>query len=94
VLTAEAVMDTEVRGDEADCGCETAAPATPFTELCALSARLSHPVAVLDGERRLVGVVPRQRLVGFLSGSGTEAGDPVPCDRPGDTHGKKVISRA
>jgi glycine betaine/proline transport system ATP-binding protein len=70
VLTASAVMDRDVRGDEADCGCEsdceTATPDTPFTELCAISARLSHPVAVLDDKRKLVGVVPRQRLVGFL----------------------------
>jgi glycine betaine/proline transport system ATP-binding protein len=70
VLTASAVMDRDVRGDEADCGCEsdceTATPDTPFTELCAMSARLTHPVAVLDDKRKLVGVVPRQRLVGFL----------------------------
>ncbi|MGW2520286.1 quaternary amine ABC transporter ATP-binding protein [Streptomyces sp. NPDC001617] len=70
VLTASAVMDTDVRGDEADCGCEsgcrTATPETPFTELCAISARLTHPVAVLDAERKLVGVVPQQRLVAFL----------------------------
>jgi glycine betaine/proline transport system ATP-binding protein len=72
VLTASAVMDRDVHGDEADCGCaddsdcRTATPDTPFTELCALSARLSHPVAVLDEKRKLVGVVPRQRLVGFM----------------------------
>ncbi|MDQ0786030.1 glycine betaine/L-proline ABC transporter ATP-binding protein [Streptomyces sp. B3I8] len=101
VLTAESVMDRGVRGDEADCGCETADPTTPFTELCALSARLSHPVAVVaggdgsDGGRRLVGVVPRQRLVGFLGGrSDADGGEPVPCDRPGDTHGKKVADHA
>ncbi len=51
VLTAAVVMDTEVRGDEADCGCETATPGTPFAELCAISARLTHPVAVLDADR-------------------------------------------
>jgi glycine betaine/proline transport system ATP-binding protein len=72
VLTASAVMDTDVRGDEADCGCasdsdcETATPDTPFTELCAMSARSTHPVAVLDEHRKLVGVVPQQRLLGFL----------------------------
>ncbi len=37
VLTAGAVMDTSVRGDEADCDCETATPDTPFVELCAIS---------------------------------------------------------
>ncbi|MCL6733932.1 glycine betaine/L-proline ABC transporter ATP-binding protein [Streptomyces neyagawaensis] len=77
VLTAGAVMDTAVRGDEADCGCATATPDTPFAELCALSARLSHPVAVVDSARSPVGVVPRQRLVGFL---GDERGAPVPCE--------------
>ena len=56
MLTASAVMDTDVRGDEADCDCATATPDTPFTELCALSARLRHPVAVLDEKEELVGV--------------------------------------
>ncbi|MFI5792701.1 glycine betaine/L-proline ABC transporter ATP-binding protein [Streptomyces sp. NPDC051677] len=90
VLTASAVMDTAVRGDEADCGCETATPDTPFTALCALSARLTHPVAVLDGKRTLVGVVPRQRLVRFL---GDEQGAPIVCDGPRDS-GKKVTAHA
>ncbi|OQR61109.1 glycine/betaine ABC transporter ATP-binding protein [Streptomyces maremycinicus] len=90
VLTASAVMDTVVRGDEADCGCETATPDTPFTALCALSARLTHPVAVLDGKRELVGVVPGQRLVGFL---GDERGGATACDSPRDG-GKKVTARA
>ncbi|MFF4042209.1 glycine betaine/L-proline ABC transporter ATP-binding protein [Streptomyces sp. NPDC001816] len=87
VLTAAAVMDTDVRGDEADCGCETAAPGTPFAELCAISARLTHPVAVLDADRALVGVVSRQRLVGLL---GDEPAEPTGCDN----NGKKVIARA
>ncbi|MFG3124707.1 glycine betaine/L-proline ABC transporter ATP-binding protein [Streptomyces sp. NPDC048208] len=89
VLTAAAVMDTGVRGDEADCGCETAAPGTPFAELCALSARLSHPVAVVDADRTLVGVVPGSRLVGFL---GDGQGDPIACDHPRDE--RKVTARA
>ncbi|MET8076016.1 betaine/proline/choline family ABC transporter ATP-binding protein [Streptomyces sp. NPDC005303] len=70
VLTASAVMDTDVSGAEADCGCEsdceTATLDTPFTELCAMSARSSHPVAVLDAQRKLVGVVPQERLIAFL----------------------------
>ncbi|MFI0513763.1 glycine betaine/L-proline ABC transporter ATP-binding protein [Streptomyces sp. WSLK1-5] len=66
VLTASAVMDTDVSGAEADCDCETATPDTPFTELCVLSARSSHPVAVLDARRKLVGVVPQERLIAFL----------------------------
>ncbi|MGC4999060.1 MULTISPECIES: quaternary amine ABC transporter ATP-binding protein [unclassified Streptomyces] len=89
VLTAAAVMDTDVSGDEADCGCETAAPGTPFTELCALSARLSHPVAVVDADRTLLGVVPESRLVGFL---GDGQGDPIACDHGGDE--RKVTARA
>ncbi|MGW2212628.1 quaternary amine ABC transporter ATP-binding protein [Streptomyces sp. NPDC001781] len=89
VLTASAVMDTDVRGDEADCACETATPGTPFTELCAISARLSHPVAVLDAGRTLVGVVPESRLVGFL---GDEQGAPIACDHPRDE--RKVTARA
>ncbi|MEU9333573.1 betaine/proline/choline family ABC transporter ATP-binding protein [Streptomyces sp. NPDC048290] len=90
VLTADAVMDTEVRGDEADCGCPTATPDTPFHELCALSARMSHAVAVLKG-RELVGVVPRQRLVALV---GDEQGPPRPCDNPRERDGGKVTARA
>ncbi|MFG2880852.1 glycine betaine/L-proline ABC transporter ATP-binding protein [Streptomyces sp. NPDC048297] len=90
VLTATAVMDTEVRGDEADCACATATPDTPFNELCALSARLTHPVAVLDADGALVGVVPRGRLVGFL---GDEESEPTACDHP-ENDGEKVIARA
>ncbi|MEV7992367.1 glycine betaine/L-proline ABC transporter ATP-binding protein [Streptomyces sp. NPDC086077] len=80
VLTAGAVMDAGVRGDEADCGCETATPDTPFTELCAISARVTHPVAVLGPRRELVGVVPKQRLVGFLGDERSAA--PAACDQP------------
>ncbi|MEU0964483.1 glycine betaine/L-proline ABC transporter ATP-binding protein [Streptomyces sp. NPDC005917] len=86
VLTTAAVMDTDVDGDEANCGCVTATPDTPFTELCALSARLPHPVAVLDQDDAVVGVVPRGRLVGFLA---EEEGEPVVCDG-----GEKVTARA
>ncbi|NUO40818.1 MAG: betaine/proline/choline family ABC transporter ATP-binding protein [Streptomyces sp.] len=89
VLTASAVMDTDVRGDEADCGCtsgcETATPDTPFTELCAMSARSTHPVAVLDDSRRLVGVVPGRRLIGFLAD-----GQAIPAPREGDDKAEAV----
>ncbi|MEU5363651.1 glycine betaine/L-proline ABC transporter ATP-binding protein [Streptomyces sp. NPDC005925] len=96
VLTAESVMDRDVSGDEAVCGCDTAAPDTSFTDLCALSARLDHPVAVLDEDRAVVGVVPRQRLVGFL---GDEQRAPEPCSPRGKggrdgKGGEKVISHA
>jgi glycine betaine/proline transport system ATP-binding protein len=91
VLTAESVMDRDVRGNEADCGCETASPDTSFTELCAISARLSHPVAVLDKKQALVGVVPRQRLIGFL---GDQQGEPAACDTPRDKRVKVVKAGA
>lgn len=92
VLTADAVMDRAVHGDEADCDCETATPATPFTDLCAISARVPHPVAVLDADRTLVGVVPRQRLVGFLGDEPAAA--PGHCAAPRDKDGEKVVARA
>ncbi|WP_406128689.1 glycine betaine/L-proline ABC transporter ATP-binding protein [Streptomyces sp. NBC_00989] len=72
VLTASSVMDTGVDGHEADCDCATATPDTPFTDLCALSARLTHPVAVLDEADEVVGVVPQERLVAFLGGESAE----------------------
>ncbi|MET7381269.1 betaine/proline/choline family ABC transporter ATP-binding protein [Streptomyces sp. NPDC005526] len=91
VLTAEAVMDRAVRGDEADCDCETAAPDTSFTHLCAISARVPHPVAVVDEDRELVGVVQRQRLVGFL---GDEETAPGSCDSAQGKGGEKAVARA
>ncbi|GGZ07611.1 quaternary amine ABC transporter ATP-binding protein [Streptomyces poonensis] len=107
VLTAGAVMDRDVRGDEADCDCATASPDMPFTELCALSARAAHPVAVLDDEKKLVGVVPRQRLVGFLGdeqhapgtcdsprAEDSEEDASGACDAPRRKGGKKVMARA
>ena len=68
VLTASSVMDTGVDGHEADCDCATATPDTPFTDLCAISARLTHPVAVVGAADEVVGVVPQERLVAFLGG--------------------------
>jgi glycine betaine/proline transport system ATP-binding protein len=72
VLTASSVMDTGVDGHEADCDCATATPDTPFTDLCAISARLTHPVAVVDEADEVVGVVPQERLVAFLGGDSVE----------------------
>ncbi|MFE2138047.1 glycine/betaine ABC transporter ATP-binding protein, partial [Streptomyces sp. NPDC059466] len=68
-----------VRGDAPDCDCETALPDTSFVDLCAISARLTHPVAVLDPQGDLVGVVPRRRLVAFL---GDEQDEPGRCTQP------------
>ncbi len=91
VLTAASVMDGDIAGEEAGCGCETATTDTPVTELCAISARLTHPVAVLDADGKLVGRVPRQRLVGFL---GDQQGEPGPCDNPRGTRDGKVTAHA
>ncbi|MFI6336576.1 glycine betaine/L-proline ABC transporter ATP-binding protein [Streptomyces sp. NPDC050535] len=91
VLTAESVMDTDVRGDEADCACDTATPDTPFNDVCAISARLTHPVAVLDAGREVVGVIPRQRLISFL---GDEQAEPTPCAAPRDDSVKAVQAGA
>ncbi|MBV7695395.1 glycine betaine/L-proline ABC transporter ATP-binding protein [Streptomyces sp. TRM70350] len=79
VLTAGALMDPSVTADAPLCACETATRETPFVELCAISARLSHRVSVVDQANRVVGVVPRQRLIGFL---GDETAGPAPCDNP------------
>ncbi|KAB2971828.1 glycine betaine/L-proline ABC transporter ATP-binding protein [Streptomyces sp. SS1-1] len=87
VLTASALMDTGVTADAPLCACETATPDTTFAELCAISARLTHRVSVVDDAGRLVGVVPRRRLLGFL---GDESADPSPCDNPEG----KVTARA
>jgi glycine betaine/proline transport system ATP-binding protein len=87
VLTASALMDTTVTADTPLCACETATGETTFAELCAISARLSHRVSVVDEDNKVVGVVPRQRLVGFL---GDESAEPAPCDTPDG----KVAARA
>ncbi|MFD7391230.1 glycine betaine/L-proline ABC transporter ATP-binding protein [Streptomyces sp. NPDC059852] len=87
VLTASALMDTGVTADAPLCACETATPDTTFAELCAISTRLTHRVSVVDEAGRVVGVVPRRRLLGFL---GDESADPSPCDNPEG----KVTARA
>ncbi|CAM5315890.1 MULTISPECIES: glycine betaine/L-proline ABC transporter ATP-binding protein [Streptomyces] len=87
VLTASALMDTAVTADAPLCACETATPDTTFAELCAISTRLTHRVSVVDEAGRVVGVVPRRRLIGFL---GDESADPSPCDNPEG----KVTARA
>ncbi|OXS31344.1 quaternary amine ABC transporter ATP-binding protein [Streptomyces sp. XY006] len=92
VLTAGELMDPSVTAEDPGCHCETATPDTAFTELCAISARLTHPVAVVDADNRQLGVVPRQRLVGFLGDAEDTA--PRPCDSPRDKGGEKVTARA
>ncbi|MFJ7178947.1 glycine betaine/L-proline ABC transporter ATP-binding protein [Streptomyces massasporeus] len=92
VLTAGELMDTSVAADGPGCHCETATPDTPFTQLCAISARLTHPVSVVDEDNKQIGVVPRQRLIGFL-GDERDA-TPQPCDSPRGKGGEKVTARA
>ncbi|GGW57459.1 glycine/betaine ABC transporter ATP-binding protein [Streptomyces caelestis] len=92
VLTAGELMDTSVTADDPGCHCRTATTGTSFTELCAISARLSHPVSVVDEDNKLIGVVPRQRLVGFLGDAPDST--PQPCDSPRDKGGEKVTARA
>jgi glycine betaine/proline transport system ATP-binding protein len=95
VLTAASVMDEHVRGDEADCGCPTATVDTPFGILCALGARVPHPVAVLDRRRKLVGSVSRRRLVGELGGTGGGCDvEPMACDHARGEDGTKVVTHA
>ncbi|MEU8529683.1 MULTISPECIES: quaternary amine ABC transporter ATP-binding protein [Streptomyces] len=83
VLTAAAVMtdpDTNVAGDA--CGCETVRPDTPVAELCAVSARVPHAVAVKDANGAVLGVVPQSRLIGFI---GDEQRPPMACEvAPGE----------
>ncbi|MFE3326394.1 glycine betaine/L-proline ABC transporter ATP-binding protein [Streptomyces sp. NPDC059176] len=76
VLTAEAVMTGPEGPGAHECGCETVTPDTFVAELCAVSARVPHPVVVKDTDGRVVGVVPQSRLIGFV---GDEPGGPVAC---------------
>ncbi|RSS73340.1 glycine betaine/L-proline ABC transporter ATP-binding protein [Streptomyces sp. WAC06614] len=78
VLTARAVMTrtAEPEPHGPGCGCPTVAPDTPLGELCAVSARVPHPVVVRGADGSVAGVVPRQRLVGLL---GDEQRAPLTC---------------
>ncbi|MEV0924852.1 glycine betaine/L-proline ABC transporter ATP-binding protein [Streptomyces spongiicola] len=78
VLTASAVM-TEPSATADGCGCETVTPGTLVADVCAVSARVPHPVAVKDAAGEVVGVVPQSRLVGLV---GDEQAEPVPCGAP------------
>ncbi|MFD9333375.1 glycine betaine/L-proline ABC transporter ATP-binding protein [Streptomyces sp. NPDC060028] len=81
VLTAEAVMDepdAPAQGAAAAdaCGCPTVSPETPLADLCAISARVPHPVAVTDEDGSVVGSVTQDRLVAFI---GDEQRPPMAC---------------
>ncbi|MBT2406073.1 MULTISPECIES: glycine betaine/L-proline ABC transporter ATP-binding protein [unclassified Streptomyces] len=75
VLTADAVMDEAPAGADG-CGCPTVTADTPIAELCAVSARVPHPVAVTDADGVLVGSVPHDRLIAFI---GDEHRPPMAC---------------
>ncbi|MEV8568747.1 glycine betaine/L-proline ABC transporter ATP-binding protein [Streptomyces sp. NPDC051322] len=81
VLTAASMMTDPDRPDADSCGCETVTPDTGFADLCAVSARVPHAVAVKDTKGKLVGVVPQSRLIGFL---GEYAEAPLACDAAPD----------
>ncbi|MET9438202.1 betaine/proline/choline family ABC transporter ATP-binding protein [Streptomyces sp. NPDC006551] len=90
VLTAGAVMTAPEHPAPDACGCETVGPDTLVADLCAVSARVPHPVAVKDTDGTVLGVVPQSRLIGFI---GDEQRPPFACDAPG-TDTKEVASHA
>ncbi|MFI5999452.1 glycine betaine/L-proline ABC transporter ATP-binding protein [Streptomyces sp. NPDC051366] len=75
VLTADAVMTDPVAGSCA-CGCPSVTADTPLADLCAVSARVPHAVAVTDADGALVGSVPQDRLIAFI---GDEQRPPMAC---------------
>ncbi|MCX5192654.1 glycine betaine/L-proline ABC transporter ATP-binding protein [Streptomyces sp. NBC_00249] len=75
VLTADAVMDATPDGADA-CACPTVGADTPLAELCAVSARVPHPVAVTGADGSVVGSVPQDRIVAFI---GDEQRPPMAC---------------
>ncbi|MFD8950074.1 glycine betaine/L-proline ABC transporter ATP-binding protein [Streptomyces xanthophaeus] len=75
VLTADAVMDEAGVGADA-CDCPTVSADTPLAELCSVSARVPHPVAVIDADGAVVGSVPQDRIVAFI---GDEQRPPMAC---------------
>jgi glycine betaine/proline transport system ATP-binding protein len=75
VLTADAVMDEAPAGADV-CACPTVSADTPLADLCAVSARVPHPVAVTDADGSVVGSVPQDRLVAFI---GDEPRPPMAC---------------
>ncbi|MFG2874831.1 glycine betaine/L-proline ABC transporter ATP-binding protein [Streptomyces sp. NPDC048337] len=75
VLTADAVMD-ELPLDVDPCDCPTVQADTPLAVLCAVSARVPHPVAVTDADGAVIGSVPQDRLIAFI---GDEQRPPMAC---------------
>ncbi|MEU6059512.1 glycine betaine/L-proline ABC transporter ATP-binding protein [Streptomyces sp. NPDC047097] len=79
VLTASAVMTEPGRDGEGECDCPSVSPDTPVAEVCAVSARVPHPVAVRDADGNVAGIVPRERLVAFIGGEEPDDARPTPC---------------
>ncbi|CAL9609983.1 Glycine betaine transport ATP-binding protein OpuAA [Streptomyces sp. enrichment culture] len=77
VLTADAVMTGPDTGAGCSCGCPTVTADTPLADLCAVSARVPHPVAVTGTDGVVVGTVAQDRLVAFI---GDEHRAPVRCE--------------
>lgn len=75
VLTADAVMDEARAGADA-CACPTVPADTPLADVCAVSARVPHPVDVTDGDGTVIGSVPQDRLIAFI---GDEPRPPMAC---------------
>ncbi|MFD6185277.1 glycine betaine/L-proline ABC transporter ATP-binding protein [Streptomyces goshikiensis] len=75
VLTADAVMeDPEPAADV--CDCPTVSADTPLADLCAVSARVPHAVAVTGTDGSVIGSVPQDRLIAFI---GDEQRPPMYC---------------
>ncbi|MEU9233834.1 quaternary amine ABC transporter ATP-binding protein [Streptomyces subrutilus] len=75
VLTADAVMDEPTAGADA-CACPTVPADTPLADVCAVSARVPHPVAVTGADGAVIGSVPQDRLIAFI---GDEPRPPMAC---------------
>ncbi|MFI1651398.1 glycine betaine/L-proline ABC transporter ATP-binding protein [Streptomyces avidinii] len=75
VLTADAVMDDPEPAADA-CDCPTVTAGTPLADLCAVSARVPHAVAVTGADGSVIGSVPQDRLIAFI---GDEQRPPMYC---------------
>ncbi|MEU5433323.1 betaine/proline/choline family ABC transporter ATP-binding protein [Streptomyces sp. NPDC020719] len=76
VLTAVSVMTEPERADAGECDCESVTLDTSVADLCAVAARVPHPVAVKGADGALLGVVPQERLIAFL---GDDERGPMAC---------------
>ncbi|MFE7412852.1 quaternary amine ABC transporter ATP-binding protein [Streptomyces laurentii] len=86
VLTAAAVMtDGTVPAADcpADCACQAVGPDTLLAELCAISARAPHPVAVKDEDGSVLGVVPQEKLLAAMGSLTAESAETAaPLEQP------------